>query len=396
MHRRWTLILALILSVAVIGCADDTLSPISTSAPNEPPNAGAVVSEQQAYPTFLTKRGISSIEETAAIGVTKRAHGADGNGFATPLFGLTTAPNGDALVADAGAGIATVSGATDIPLLGVTDMSPLGRRSLWALQGLTGDPGEDTGQALYRAAKGQNRLIADLYAFENEVNPDGKPLIDSNPFDVQSLGGEAALVADAGGNDLLRVDNRGNIEVLAVFPDELASTGNIKGLFGCPEGLPTICGLPPEIPTQAVPTSVAIGPDGYYYVGELKGFPAPTGASNIWKIAPDASWAQCGSSPDCQKVFDGGFTSIIDLAFDAEGNLHVTELDEQSWFALELLAPGDLVGGTINNCDLSTTSCSTVATGIPILTAITFGKDGTLWATKNALIPGAAEVIQIE
>lgn len=325
----------------------------------------------------------------------KGPHSSNSEEFSSPLFGLATAPNGDILVADAGAGVATIHGVTEISLPGITDMSPLGRGSMWALEGLTGNPGDDTGQALYRVSKGKNKLIADLFDFEAANNPDGQA-VDSNPFDVQSLGGSAALVADAGGNSLLRVDNQGNINVLAIFPNELESTDNVKNLVGCPDSGADLCELPPTIPAQPVPTSIALGPDGHYYVGELKGFPAPTGASNIWRVSPDASEAMCGSSPDCVKVFDGGFTSIIDLAFDAAGNLHVAELDEQSWFAVEVLGPGALAGGTINSCDLDALSCTEVATGIPILTSITFGTDGTLWATKNALIPGLAEVIEVE
>jgi hypothetical protein len=147
------------------------------------------------------------------------------------------------------------------------------------------------------------------------------------------------------------------------------------------------------IPGQAVPTSVAVGPDGYYYVGELKGFPAPTGASNIWRVAPGASWAECGSSSDCVKVFDGGFTSIIDLQFGSDGQLYVAELDEASWASVEIL--GQVTGGTINKCDVTSLDCEVVADGIPVLTSITFGKDGSLWATRNALTPGSAEVFQV-
>jgi hypothetical protein len=36
-----------------------------------------------------------------------------------------------------------------------------------------------------------------------------------------------------------------------------------------------------------------------------------------------------------------------------------------------------------------------VATGIPILTAITVGKDGSLWSTVNALVPGLADVVEV-
>lgn len=323
---------------------------------------------------------------------------ANANGFSSPLFDLATAPNGDLLVADAGAGVVAfggTSGVLDIPLPGVTSVGPIGRGTAWATRGAMGDPETDSGQALFRVTAGKARLVANLYAFEAANDPDGAG-VDSNPFDVQSLGGHAALVVDAGGNTLLRVSNQGAIAVLATFPDELVPTQNLKDLVGCPtdEGpLAFACDLPAMVPAQAVPTSVAIGPDGYYYVGELKGFPGPTGASNVWRVAPDAANAVCGVDPGCVEVFDGGFTSIIDLAFDAAGTLHVVELDELSWAAVEIFGTG--AGGTINACDLGTLTCSEVATGIPILTAITFGKDGRLWVTENALIPPLANVVQV-
>jgi len=318
------------------------------------------------------------------------------DGLQGPVFGIDTAPNGDILVADASTGVLAirddqVSLQATIP--GATDVSAIGRGSFWVSTGAGEDPEADTGQGLHRVSRGNSHEVVNLFEFEATVNPDGNDPPDSNPFDVQSLGGDAALVVDAGGNDLLRVDRQGNVDVLAVFPDELVSTANIKALAGCPDGPPDFCGLPELFPAQAVPTSVAIGPDGYYYVGELKGFPAPTRESRIWRVAPDASSADCGSSPDCVLVFDGGFTSIIDLTFGPDGSLYVAELDEASWAAVEIFqAPA---GGTINACDVATQACSEVASGIPILTAITFGKDGVLWATRNALIPGQAEVFQV-
>ncbi len=320
------------------------------------------------------------------------------NGFSSPLFGLATAPNGDVLVADGGAGVASQTGALEIALPGVTDINAIGRSSLWATSGALGDAETDTGQGLYRLSQGTARKLVNLFEFEQNYDPDGGEHPDSNPFDVASLGGSAALVADAGGNDLLRVNNRGEVHVLAVFPDELVSTVNAKDLADC-SGTPIpdlafLCDLPPTIPAQAVPTSVAVGPDGYFYVGELKGFPAPVGESNIWRVSPHASWAICGSSPDCVKVFDGGFTSIIDLNFGPDGHLYVAELDERSWGILEFL--GTATGGSINSCDVSALTCNEVATGIPILTAIAVGNDGSVWATRNALIPGLAGVVQIQ
>ncbi|WP_053977348.1 ScyD/ScyE family protein [Mangrovimonas xylaniphaga] len=311
-----------------------------------------------------------------------------------PLFDLALSPNNKILVADVPIGISNSLGVLQFSLPGVTSIAPIGNGVMWASRGGGGQNTMDSGQAIYRVGNGGVNQIANLFLFEEENNPDGQD-VDSNPYAVAATNANEALVADAGANDLLRIDNQGNIEVVAVFPNELVSTANVQALVGCPEPIPGfefLCNVP-MMPAQAVPTSVAIGPDGYYYVGELKGFPGPTGASNIWRIAPDASGAMCGSSEDCVKFFSGGFTSIVDLTFGPDGNLYVAELDEQSWFAVEVLQTG--MGGNIKMCNMETMEVTTIATGIPLLTAITFDKQGNLWATQNALIPGLAEVVQI-
>jgi hypothetical protein len=43
---------------------------------------------------------------------------------------------------------------------------------------------------------------------------------------------------------------------------------------------------PGTVPQQSVPTSVALGPDGAWYVGELSGFPFTPGTARIWRIVP--------------------------------------------------------------------------------------------------------------
>lgn len=366
--------LALLLPGSLMGCMDDALAP----------SHGEEHLAQQLNPhAVLGGIGLANAVETGAEGSAKGSPSAASSATFGFIQGLAAAPNGDILVADLTSGILSVDGDLVAELPGVTDLSPIGHRSSWATVGP--DDGEttfeDRGQALYRVSKGTSRLITDLFAFESENNPDCpvNPIctdpeveaVDSNPYDVQSLGGEAALVVDAAGNDLLRVDNQGNVEVVAVFPP------------GDPVAVP----FPPfEIRPEAVPTSVAVGPDGYYYVGELTGFPAPIGVSSIWRIAPDASNAVCGEPGSaCQKMFDGGFTSIIDLEFNEEGTLYVAELDESSWLAYTPGGPTPS-GGTISACNVevpATCSDSPVADGILFLNAITFGKDGSLWATTN-------------
>ncbi len=229
--------------------------------------------------------------------------------FATPVFGIDTAFDGSLLVADAGAGIVRLRrhrGTLIAALPGVTDVTPT-RFGLLAVTGGSTDPSQVTplSMKLFKVARGTVTPVADLGAFEAVVNPDGG-VIESNPFDVAALWNGSALVADAAANALLIVNRKGAVDWVATFPDELVSTENVKQLSGCPVGPADICHLPAMIPAQAVPTSVAVGPDGAYYVGELKGFPAPTGKSRI--LARQAGNPSCpvrsesGLHGDCRRV----------------------------------------------------------------------------------------------
>jgi len=284
------------------------------------------------------------------------------------------------------------TGALVAALPGATDVAARSGGGLWATTGAGEDPEEDTGQGIWRISGGSATLVANLFEYEEKLNPH-PATVDSNPFDVADAGGGNALVADAGGNSLLLVgdgndphsDVASRVKLVATLPDELVSTANAKSIFGCPAGPPDICDLPPMIPAQPVATSVAVGPDGAYYVGELKGFPAPTGESRVWRIEPGARNVRCGESKKCTLVLDG-FTSIIDLAFAPNGRLNVAQIDDRSWLAME---EGVGVGGSVHSCDVVSGACQEVVDEVPMLTAITFRPSG-LWGTIWALVPEAA------
>src|SRR4029078_11135774 len=106
-------------------------------------------------------------------------------------------------------------------------------------------------------------------------NPTG-----SNASGIAQLPGGRTLVTDAAGNELDLIGPGGGIQTVAKFPNAVVSTSHL------PPGI-----LPPfvtHIPAEAVATSFAIGPDGWWYVGELKGFPFTPGASRIWRVSPSA------------------------------------------------------------------------------------------------------------
>jgi hypothetical protein len=306
------------------------------------------------------------------------------------IFGISTGPGERLLVADFGQGVVDgLTGELIAALPFVADVDPIaGTDELWAITTTPGDPTEGGFQFLYRIdGDGNATRIADLYAFEKRANP--HPVaVDSNPFDVEDVGGGAALVADAGGNTLLKVDRRGRIQLLAVLPDELVSSANATALLGEE--------FPPMMEAQPVATSVAVGPDGAYYVGELKGFPAPIGESRVWRIKPNPfpfevnpRDARCGESTRCSVVLDGR-TSIIDLTFGPDGRLYVAQIDDRSWLAVELAAFAGVpltLGGSVHACNLATQSCQQVVSGKPVLTAITF-RGSSLWGATNSFFPG--------
>ncbi len=182
------------------------------------------------------------------------------------------------------------------------------------------------------AGKAAPAVIVNLAAFEAARNPDrgagpgarfGNPPIDSNPYAFTAYRGGFAVV-DAGGNDLLWISPKGAVSVLAVFPTRTARlTKALAKRIGVP---PTLT----SISVQAVPSSVAVGPDGALYVGELTGFPFEPGTARIWRIAPGKKMA----------LYASGFTNISDLAFDGD-DLLVLEMAADG--LLNRGSPGALV-----------------------------------------------------
>lgn len=141
------------------------------------------------------------------------------------------------------------------------------------------------------------RVVADLAAREAAKDPDGEGP-DSNPVGF-ARSGHGVVAADAGGNDLLRIGRHGRINTLAVFPAKMMAN---------PMG-------GPDVPMDAVPTSVVRGPDGAWYVSQLTGFPFPVGGASIFRVVP-------GHTPT---VFATGLTNVTDLAWH-RGRLYAVQL----------------------------------------------------------------------
>lgn len=258
---------------------------------------------------------------------------ATGGNFATGPHDIAVKSNGDAYV-----------------LLGLG-----GNAAARATLGITGT---GLGQLMRISSTGARQPVADMVSYEQNVDPvpaEGGP--DSNPYSLISLGSQN-IVADAGGNDVLRVDERGGITTVATFTERLVPA-------------PPLPNLPPQIAMQAVPNAVAVGPDGAFYVGQLTGFPFPTGGARVYRVVP-------GQAPT---MYAEGFTNIIDIAFGADGSLYVLELAAKGLLQAE--APGGDFTGALVRVAPNGTQAVVASTGLIAPTGLAIGPDGIYVATMG-------------
>ncbi len=325
--------------------------------------------------------------------------------FETAVFDIAAAPDGSILVGENGGegsivkeirkGEIGLVAEIDAPTR-INGLAAIGRGNFF----LTTE-GSDLAQdgELWRVSRGAVRQVADLAAFELNNDPDAFAgpqwkdqaceAIDgfsagpqNNPFHVTAASGGTALVADAAGNTVLSATTSGAIDWVALFTPPVDENGDwlIRWFAGEDEDIPCY--------VQPVPTSVAVGPNGDLYVGELIGARSvadglfPIGLSRVWRISAGANNVVCSQTdptPDCELLIDG-LTSVIDLAFGPDGNLYVVEYDESSWFSL-FIPPAS--GGTISAYDTNGNLVEVVATELQYPSAITFDKWGDLWLLEN-------------
>ena len=226
------------------------------------------------------------------------------------------------------------------------------------LRSALGEAGAQFGQLVRIAPDGSWESVADLGNYEAETD-----LIepDTDPFNVLAEA-EGEMVVDAGANHLLRVHANGEIELIASFPSRIDGRS-----------------------TDSVPTSVAKGPDGAYYVSELTGVPFAAGAANIYRVVP-------GEAP---QVWLSGFKTIIDIGFTSSGDLYVLE---HSSGATGIGNPGKLRRVELAGCTTTPNACprTDVLTGIDRPTSIAIGPDDEVYMTVHGISAAIGEVWRIE
>ena len=285
----------------------------------------------------------------------------------TPQGAVTHVVTGLPSVGNPGGGVASA---------GVSDVRVVNGKIYAVIQNQNIDP--TTGQQTYGPAGallgdlvsaplsgGTATSVASFGPYEAANNPDhvnppvpGEAAIDSDPYGLVAYNGGFA-VADAAANDILFVNAAGQISTLAVLPliSEPTSGGPVMA--------------------QPVPTSLAVGPDGALYVGELGGASAnDVGDVNVYRIAP-------GGTPT---VYASGLTMIGSIAFDQAGRLLVMEIDTAGINdpSMGLPAPGAIIR---INADGSRTTLASAGLEFPL--GITVAKDGSVYASNFGVIPAS-------
>ncbi len=240
-----------------------------------------------------------------------------------------------------------------------------------------GADGAFLGDLVRFPSAGSPTIQAAFGPFEAENNPDkgagtavevgAEQAIDSDPYSFVPYHGGFA-VADAAGNDLLFVSRSGAISVLAVFPP-------IPETFP-PGALGPSQTTPIKGTAQAVPDSVAVGPDGALYVGELGGEPFEPGTSDVYRVVPGHA----------ATVYASGFTAIGDIGFDSAGRLLVLEIDQQglndALMSEGLPAPGAIIGVHRDGSHQLLAS-----TGLEFPTGLAVGPGGSVYVSNYGILP---------
>jgi hypothetical protein len=311
--------------------------------------------------------GLASAHDTAHDAANDTAHD---TGVVTTVRGGLVSPRGLAVVDDDEFIVARANGVfskitendgtTTLTRLGrvpkgfIAPAVDTGRHGAVFVLTPEGPPG--TGAAtLYRWKKGQAAptKVADIGKYQlSDPDPDNlaDPPGESNPFGVAALRDGSVLVSDAAANDLLRVYPGGKVVTVArLKPRVVTVPKNLPREVPGPTGEPiAIRKAGQKMRAEAVATSVTVGSDGWWYVGELRGVPATPKTSQVWRIKAGSRDAVCDPRHPhqgaCTRYADG-FTSIVDLAADDDGGIYVSELSKKSWLKWELGRKHAMIGG---------------------------------------------------
>jgi hypothetical protein len=209
---------------------------------------------------------------------------------------------------------------------------------------------------------GTPQQLADLGAYEASANPDQvntygfidldpacaaqvdpsgpagpasyTGLVDSHPYASLALR-DAIYVADAGGNDIVRVGYDGEISTAAVLPpsEPVVATAELAAMFGFPD-----CVVGQSYAFEPVPTDVERGPDGWLYVSSLPGGPEDSSLGlrgTVYKVNPESGEVRMiatgfGGATGIAVDKDSGVVLVAELFGGPDGTGQISAVSSRS------------------------------------------------------------------
>jgi hypothetical protein len=310
--------------------------------------------------------GSAYVAEAGTGGTVKCVDGPEGTNCAGFTGKITKLQHGGAVSTFVG-GLVSLAGPDGSFAVGVDDVAAANDYNLdfiaTSTNGESISPKFDAqiGNLLRSQAHQAPHSIGDIDDVELSEDPDGQGP-DSDPYGVAEGPGAAyQVVADAAGNDILKVQN-GKVTVLAIFPN-----------------IPWVDSSGHRHTSQPVPTRITLGPDGNFYVGMLGAGDA--NQASVWKVTPAGLVSQVAA----------GFTMITGLAFDKKGNMYVGEMLAGGFAQL---GNGDFTGALFKVAPNGTRT-EILHGQLAAIGGVATAPDNSVYVTTNSVFPGGGELVHI-
>jgi len=193
----------------------------------------------------------------------------------------------------------------------------------------------------WSSGSGKPTTLADTGAYEKKKNPDQGAtygfqglaegclaqlppdqgltpytgIVESHPYATETVG-NTVYVADAAGNDVLKINAAGKISTVAVLPPTpVVVTADMAEANKLPD-----CVVGATFLFEPVPTDVEMGPDGKLYVSSLPGGPedGSTGPQGrVYKVDPATGKVS---------LLAAGLLSAVNVAVAKNGDVYVAQL----------------------------------------------------------------------
>jgi hypothetical protein len=170
---------------------------------------------------------------------------------------------------------------------------------------------------IYGVHLGVSTCVTDYLKMNPDIPaPRYHGVVDSHPYAVTALRHGAWAVAEAAGNDILKVTKTGHVSTLAVLPPQSHkfTAAEVAGM-GAPD-----CLIGVTFRFEPVPTDVEVGPHGMLYVTTLPGGPegpALGARGSVYRVNP---WT------GATHRIATGFSGATNLAICPDCRIYVAEL----------------------------------------------------------------------